>query len=41
MAKKKKGQKSYKLTSKDCSSIEEMHAKKQTFWSKVTGGRMY
>lgn len=35
MKKKKKG---YKFKEKE---VKDMHAKKQTFWSRATGGRMY
>jgi hypothetical protein len=34
---KQKKQKGYKFTEK----VKELHAKKQTFWSQATGGRMY
>lgn len=40
---KKKKQKGYKFTQKDVLSKEEMaimHKNRQTFWNKVTGGRM-
>lgn len=32
----KKGQRGYKLKEK----VNKVHAKKQSFWSKATGGRM-
>ena len=36
--KKQTKQKRHKFTEK---GMNEMHKKKQTFWSKATGGRMY
>lgn len=41
--KEKPHQKSYKMTNgmmEDGEEVKRMHAKKQSFWSKATGGRM-